>query len=106
LIANWGHWHCYIRSWPTVNSRPTQTSGNVFRNPDGMIHTIAGTGGPLMDYDSDACKTGDMPAFIAKKIYSYGYLRMNVMNETTIHFAFHGMNEFERPMDEFWIVKN
>jgi hypothetical protein len=103
-IGNWGHWHCYIRSHPTIDTRPTQT-GNVYRNPSGIVHVVVGTGGPLLDFDSSACKLGETPAFVAKKIYKYGFLRMNVFNETTIQFQFMGMDD-EKPLDEFFLIKD
>jgi hypothetical protein len=45
-----------------------------------------------------------MAPFHAKKIYEYGYLNMNVVNETTIHFQF--INVGKGIDDEFWIIKD
>jgi hypothetical protein len=103
-IGNWGHHHCYIRSYPTINARPTQL-GDIYKNPNGIVHVTVGTGGPLIDYDSFTCKFGSIPTFVAKKIHKHGFLRMNVFNETTIQFQFMGMDD-EKPSDEFYIIKD
>jgi acid phosphatase type 7 len=107
-IALWAHYHCYLRSYPVYDGKPTETSGNVFRNPKAPIHLMVGNGGAYNPSSaakicSEALSKHDYLAF---EDQDFGFGRMNLMNSTHLNFQYIKTNERFKITDEMWIIKD
>jgi len=107
-LAMWGHMHCYERTYPVYNNVPTQTSGNVYVNPQATTHLVIGTSGALINEKFaepppvwSAKRTGTLE----DSYDSYGYGYLHVFNRTHLHFQF--LRWIDNSVwDDMWIIKN
>jgi len=104
-ITHMGHNHCYFRTYPVFNNIPTQTSGNVYRNPTAPVHLMVGSSGAYAGLSKAPCNLGHKPNYIAYKNSNYGFGILNVFNSTHLHFEFRGLTS-RKVEDEMWIIRN
>ncbi len=70
-------------------------------NPSAPMHLTVGCAGAMIREKW----IEPQPSWSAFRIQRYGYARMSMLNQTTLHFEFVEMDHGS-VMDEFYLVKN
>jgi hypothetical protein len=96
----YGHVHMYERTYPVYRDQPDiHSSNHVFINPENPIHLVIGCAGALIHEDL----IDPQPTWSAYRALYYGYVKWNILNETTLNFQYVDMSD--RIQDEFWVIK-
>lgn len=103
-VGFWGHLHCYFRTYPVINQRPTQIfPDHIYKKPNAPVHIMVGSGGARI-HDDEVCSKPKQP-HIGFANLAYGFGRLEVYNKTSLSFEFHRWSNGKME-DKFWIHKN